>query len=204
MPGFDELISAEESPLAVLTPEKTLYKPHGIAPHNGTATTHHRNTRDLTPVSNMHWFPFYTDEEQRELININFEFFDLNRDGKLDITEFRFALRALGFPLPNPDTRRLLTEKGDGTFITQAQYEEVAFELIRTRSPEQELRCAFNTFDRAGRGLILFEDIKQRCQDVGEHIPDEELEVIIHEFDRDGKGSLNFKEFCRMLSNRPC
>ena len=140
-------------------------------------------------------------DEQRKEIDEAWNLFDMNQDGKIDFHEFKVALRALGFDVQKSDIRRWLTEKGDGNYIAQAQFEEVASELIRNRTPEEEIGRAFTLFDRTGRGKILFDDLKRVCLEVGEILPDEELQAMIDEFDIDGDGFINKEEFAKICKD---
>lgn len=140
-------------------------------------------------------------DEHRKEIDEAWNLFDMNQDGKIDFHEFKVALRALGFDVQKSEIRRWLTEKGDGNYIVQAQFEEVASELIRNRTPEEEIGRAFTLFDRTGRGKILFDDLKRVCLEVGENLPDEELQAMIDEFDIDGDGFINKEEFAKICKD---
>ncbi|EJT81226.1 hypothetical protein GGTG_01210 [Gaeumannomyces tritici R3-111a-1] len=156
-------------------------------------------------------------DEQKTQVNDAFNVFDVDRDGRIDYHEFRFALRALGFDLPKPDTYAFLTKHAVQPVnwdpsrecgpvfreFTLPIFQAIAGTLIFHRDPVEECRRAFRLFDSSGRGMITVEDLRRVVQDIGQNIEENELSAMIREFDSDGKGGVNEDEFVRiMMRNR--
>ena len=56
----------------------------------------------------------------------------------------------------------------------------------------EQLREAFNLFDRDGSGAIDSDEIKGIMRKLGERLTDEEVEEIVREIDLDGDGQIDF------------
>lgn len=66
---------------------------------------------------------------------------------------------------------------------------------------EEELRGAFNVFDKDGSGYISSQELKQVLENLGELLTDEEVDEMMKEADLDCDGQVNFDEFVKMMSN---
>lgn len=72
------------------------------------------------------------------------------------------------------------------------------------RFPEQhqELRDAFNVFDKNQDGVISAEELCAMMQQLGEKITLQEAQNMIAEVDKDNDGVVNFDEFLHMMGVR--
>lgn len=130
-------------------------------------------------------------EDQKEEIKEAFELFDGDRDGMLDVSQARVAIRALGFDLKKPEVMRLMKEFGKSVYpycITLDEFEKSVMDRILSRDPVEEVRKAFQLFDTEKSGRISIRDLRRIAKEVGEDIRDEELQSMIDEFDTDGDG----------------
>lgn len=59
--------------------------------------------------------------------------------------------------------------------------------------PEEELREAFQVFDKDGNGYISKEELHQVMNNLGEKLTDEEIADMIREADVDGDGQVNYR-----------
>lgn len=157
---------------------------------------------------------------------LQFAVFDIDKDGRLDYNEFRFALRALGFDLPKPDTYAFLVrygaeplagwgggdrERRSGGGGTEepappvwrefglAAFQGIAGGLVARRDPLDECRRAYRLFDKDGKGIIAFEDLRAMAVQIGQPLDDAQIRRMITEFDSDGKGGVNEEEFIRIM-----
>ena len=67
---------------------------------------------------------------------------------------------------------------------------------------EEELRNAFEIFDKNKNGLISANNLLSVFKKIDDTIQPEEMLLMIRECDIDGDGYLNFEEFCRMMKNK--
>ncbi len=65
---------------------------------------------------------------------------------------------------------------------------------------EDDIRKAFQVFDRDGNGFISREEMRAVMMNIGEQITDEECTEFITEADVDGDGRINYEEFYNMMS----
>lgn len=67
---------------------------------------------------------------------------------------------------------------------------------------EEELRQAFNVFDRDQSGSISTEELKNVMSSLGEKLSDKEVDAMIREADTDGDGEISFQEFRKMMLSK--
>ncbi|KAK2628853.1 hypothetical protein QTJ16_001956 [Diplocarpon rosae] len=60
---------------------------------------------------------------------------------------------------------------------------------------EDEMRSAFNVFDKDGSGTISVEELGALMKTFGENLSDEDLKTMIQEVDKNGDGSIDYEEF---------
>jgi len=72
--------------------------------------------------------------------------------------------------------------------------------MMREGQTEDEMKEAFDIFDRDGNGLISAFELRNVMTNLGEQLTDDELEEMMKEADADRDGHLNFEEFkCLMM-----
>ncbi|CAH8867353.1 unnamed protein product [Trichobilharzia szidati] len=64
----------------------------------------------------------------------------------------------------------------------------------RSKSPDDELRDAFNVFDQNGDSVIDFGEIKRTMHFLGEAVTDDEVREMIKEADLDQDGLVDFED----------
>jgi len=57
----------------------------------------------------------------------------------------------------------------------------------------EELKDAFQVFDKQGTGFISVQDLKLSLTSLGERLTDEELDELIREVDQNGEGMVNYE-----------
>lgn len=57
----------------------------------------------------------------------------------------------------------------------------------------EELRDAFQVFDKQGNGTISVQDLKLSLTTLGERLNDEELDELIREVDHNGEGVVKYE-----------
>ena len=65
---------------------------------------------------------------------------------------------------------------------------------------EEELREAFQVFDKDGDGFISADELKDVMMNLGEELTDEEINEMITEADIDGDGKVSYEDFIITLT----
>ncbi|CAG61573.1 uncharacterized protein GVI51_K08811 [Nakaseomyces glabratus] len=136
-------------------------------------------------------------EEQRQEIFEAFSLFDMNNDGYLDYHELKVAMRALGFDLSKREVLDLI-DKHDNDRRRQIKYDDFFQEMgerMLKRDPVEEIKRAFQLFDKNGDKKITVQDLREVAQELGENLTMEECHAMIDEFDMDDDGAINEEEF---------
>lgn len=63
----------------------------------------------------------------------------------------------------------------------------------------EELREAFNLFDKDGDGTITANELGKAMEILGQHPTAEELEILINSVDKDDNGVIDFDEFADLM-----
>lgn len=152
-----------------------------------------------------------------------FALIDTQNVGSLSAREWPFALQALGFTLPKPETYTLLCAHGvpPDDFdphhgggggggappqqcppvrlrITRDVFEAIAAWLIARRDPAEEAEAAWRLFDPRNSGRITVDGLRAVCQEVNSPMSEPELKRMIEALDLTGKGWVSKDEFMDM------
>ncbi|CAF3318729.1 unnamed protein product [Rotaria socialis] len=71
-----------------------------------------------------------------------------------------------------------------------------------TRNQEQQLRDAFDLFDRNRSGDISKKELKKVLKTLGIKANEKELQALINQMDADGSGKIDFNEFKAVMGNK--
>ena len=66
-------------------------------------------------------------------------------------------------------------------------------------STQDDLRMAFNVFDRSGDGNISPDELQRIMINVGEPVTLKDVNSVIAQADEDGDGEINFEEFINVI-----
>lgn len=147
-------------------------------------------------------------------LRLQFQLFDLDRDGYIDYHELKVAMKALGFDLPKQEILQILQSHGvpppsndpkakskaanapnHRLLLPLATFQTLMASRIAARDPREEILRAFELFDADGKGKINLDDLKRVARELGEGLSDEELVAMIEEFDLTGDGTIGREEF---------
>ena len=64
---------------------------------------------------------------------------------------------------------------------------------------DEDLREAFNTFDKDGDGVISVAELSTVMSDLGETTTNTEIMEMMNEADEDGDGQINYQEFVKVI-----
>lgn len=109
----------------------------------------------------------------------------------------KIALRAMGFQVSKADVQELLQQHGlqPEAGIPWQAFQEVLTSKLIERSPQDEIRRAFQLFDLQQAGRITAKELALIARQLQCDIEPQELHDMIAEFDRDGDGAINEEEF---------
>jgi len=130
-----------------------------------------------------------------------FSLFDKDGDGTITINELGDVMKSLGLNPSQEELRRMMREVDtdrNGTIDFNEFLTMMAAHSSAGSDGLDELRAAFNMFDKDGSGQISIQELKQVMHSLGERLTDRELEEMIHEADNNGDGEINFEEFCKV------
>ncbi len=65
---------------------------------------------------------------------------------------------------------------------------------------KQEIRAAFEHFDKDGSGFISADELNQVLKKMGRNYTDEEINRMIAKVDDDGNGQISIQEFTELLA----
>eukprot|EP00877_Chromochloris_zofingiensis_P013477 jgi/Chrzof1/8383/Cz03g08160.t1 len=141
-----------------------------------------------------------TEEESSE---IKYAFEKLSGNQHVVTTrQLKIALRAMGFPVKKTDVRQILRDNGypeDAVLDVEAFHEVVASKMTE-RSPNDNIKRAFQLFDLNSTGHITANDLKLIAKQLQCDIESAEIQDMIDEFDRDGDSAINEAEFKAIMS----
>ena len=104
-----------------------------------------------------------------------FDYFDRNRDGKLEATELGVVLRSLGALVSEQEIKEL--SNGLKFPLDWESFLPLAVKKMRQGSDalDSEILKAFQVFDVRGRGKVAVNDLRRFLTTLGEALSDEDL-----------------------------
>ncbi|KAK5869564.1 hypothetical protein PBY51_024270 [Eleginops maclovinus] len=116
---------------------------------------------------------------------------DTNKDGKVDVSELKAGLAALGIKTVQGSAQKIVSsgdqDKDDGLDLNEfSNY---------LKEHEKKLRLTFKSLDKNNDGRIDFLEIKQSLADLGMDISKEEAQKILNSIDADGTMTLDWNEW---------
>ena len=129
-----------------------------------------------------------------EEIDAAFEFFDMDRQGKLTTANLKTRLGAFYKNLPAKEIKLLL---GDGAFTKETLKSLLANNELGNYDPTRE---AFKAFDPQGTGFVDTDTMRSIFESLGYgDISDEDLSVLVETADVDRDGRISLEDFRGMM-----
>ncbi|OTF81038.1 hypothetical protein BLA29_007628 [Euroglyphus maynei] len=132
-------------------------------------------------------------------IKQTFKRFDTENNGRFEIKQLKFAMRALGFEPKKEEVQRISKEYNKDGYILYNDFEQLMIKRITEKTVNDEIMKAFQLFDTNRTGKITFDDLKRVSNELGEKITDDELMEMIQEADLDGDKAVDCQEFLRIM-----
>lgn len=120
-----------------------------------------------------------------------FEKLDTNKDGKVDVSELRAGLAAMGIAFGKGAAQKIVSS-GDQDNDEGLDFNEFSKYL---KEHERKLQLTFKSLDKNNDGRIDFMEIKQSLSDLGVNISKEDAEKILHSIDVDGTMTVDWNEW---------
>uniref|UniRef100_A0A671PKJ2 Calcium-binding mitochondrial carrier protein SCaMC-1 n=1 Tax=Sinocyclocheilus anshuiensis TaxID=1608454 RepID=A0A671PKJ2_9TELE len=105
-----------------------------------------------------------------------FEKLDANKDGKVDVSELKTGLAAMGFTMGKGEAQKMFVS-GDTDKDEGLDFEEFSKYL---KEHEKKLRLTFKSLDKNQDGRIDAKEIQQSFKDLGLNLTDRDAEKILH------------------------
>ncbi|KAG8793855.1 hypothetical protein FRC12_001304 [Ceratobasidium sp. 428] len=153
----------------------------------------------MSPISNSDLLDFL---EQIAEYKEAFSLFDKDGDGTISPEELGTIMRSLG-QKPSEDELQVIIKRVDLDCNGTIDFEEfltMMDGMMQGTSMDDEMREAFQVFDKDGSGQISAEELKGMMASLGERLSDSEVQQMIEEADTDGDGQISYTEFVKMLS----
>ena len=129
--------------------------------------------------------------------------FDQNGDGRISIAELKHVFEKIG---KNPtdtelnDMLREFDQDSNGT-IEFDEFVLLVSKMDGGDNEEENLKAAFEVFDKDGNGYIDREELKDIMKQLGNNFTDQQISKMMEEADTDKDGKIDFGEFKQMMKN---
>ena len=135
------------------------------------------------------------DDENLEELKEAFTLFDTNHNGRIDLREFKAAIRALGYEVKKQQCIEMFREGADKTAEGTLDFDEFCHLMapkMKGKNSRDEIMKVFRLFDEECQDFISFKNLKRIAESVGEKLSDKELQEMIAEADQKGDGKITF------------
>ncbi|XVF29362.1 hypothetical protein REPUB_Repub15cG0114500 [Reevesia pubescens] len=132
-----------------------------------------------------------------------FQMFDKNGDGRITKKELNDSLENLGIFIPDVELTQMIENidvNGDNC-VDIDEFGELYQSLMDDKDEEEDMKEAFNVFDKNGDGYISVDELRSVLVSLGlkQGKTVEDCKRMIMKVDVDGDGRVNFKEFKQMM-----
>ncbi|KAJ8384524.1 hypothetical protein AAFF_G00204390 [Aldrovandia affinis] len=120
-----------------------------------------------------------------------FEKLDANKDGKVDVSELKAGLTAMGIAFSKGAAQKIVSS-GDSDKDEGLDFKEFSRYL---KEHEKKLLLTFKSLDKNNDGRIDSSEVRQSLADLGMDISKEEAEKILNSIDVDGTMTIDWNEW---------
>ncbi|CAO3698303.1 unnamed protein product [Rhizopus microsporus] len=144
---------------------------------------------------------FLSSKKKEDLTEL-FQSFDKDNDGKISCQEFNELLNSTGIDNTTAATI-MVKEVSNDNYLDFEGFAKIMRPTLsdphRMTKKQQELKEAFDAFDKDGDGTINQVELQAMMEKLGDKISLEEAKLLINEVDLDKDGAVNFDEFSVMM-----
>ncbi|ELT99719.1 hypothetical protein CAPTEDRAFT_166289 [Capitella teleta] len=131
-----------------------------------------------------------------------FQIFDANKDGHISSTELTALLRQI-FQDPTEEQAQEMITALDENKSGQIEFPEFCKHMktqYKTNGEKsEELKAAFQIFDKDGNNFISADELMNLMQTFGERLSEEEAKEMIAVADVNSDGKIDYNEFVKMM-----
>ncbi|XP_071738052.1 calmodulin-like protein 3 [Rutidosis leptorrhynchoides] len=132
-----------------------------------------------------------------------FQMFDHDGDGKITKQELSKSLASLGMVIPEKGLEHMIKhidEDGDGC-VNMEEFEKLYETIMEERDEEEDIKEAFNVFDKNGDGFITVDELSTVLMSLGlrQGRTIEDCQLKVKKVDVDGDGMVNYAKFRQMM-----
>ena len=109
------------------------------------------------------------------------------------------ALELSTFQVPLSVLETLFTTLPLVLFNSTPEFLAMMSRATRVEDTDEELRRAFQVFDRDSSGTISTEELRDVLRSIGENLTDSELDEMMRQVDVDGNGTIDCKYYSCMV-----
>lgn len=130
-----------------------------------------------------------------------FFMFDFDKDKKIETSEIGVVVRSVGLNPTEAELKEIISDvNGIGGKVDVATLSQLIVKRVRDlKTTAEELKDAFQVFDKQGTGYLSVHDLRLSLTTLGERLTEEELDELVREVDQDGEGMVNYEDVVRVL-----
>lgn len=141
------------------------------------------------------------DEAEKEYeLKEAFKIFDKNQNDSISVEELTSVFRSLGYNFSHKDIDEMVKEyKADVQELTFEDFKQLLLmQEQKAKSGEDDLRDAFEVFDRDANGYITMEELMIVTKSLGERLSEEDLRGMIAYAAQNGE-QVSLKDFVEVF-----
>jgi len=146
-------------------------------------------------------WPHMTDAQIDEYKE-SFAVFDVDGDGQISPEEVQITMKNLGFQKTLSQIEQIMS-RVDTDKNGVIDFTEFVALMQLQRNETNELKRAFDVFDKDRNGEINADEIKEIFRDMGHPMTDEEIDFLFSFIDENQDGVIDFNEFQNMMRFGP-
>ena len=131
-----------------------------------------------------------------------FDMFDVDHSGRISSAELGKVMEQLGQHPSEADLHAMVSEvdaDGDG----EINFEEFLTMLAKKENSENdEIKAAFEIFDKDQDGFISPTELRTVMESLGEVLTEEDIDTMMKGADENGDGQVSFDEFAVMMRGK--
>jgi len=151
------------------------------------------------------------DEVKHQDYKMAFKLLDKDGDGTLSLLELQDVFTKLNFKFSEGELKKMVAtidRNRDGQidldeFMVMMRRKVSNSSSKYSLSYEDELKEAFDVFDKDGNGKITAQELADTMKALGENLTHEDIEFMMSEVDQNDDKEIDFEEFKKMMAQGP-
>lgn len=143
-------------------------------------------------------------EDQKKLREIEqcFLLHDYPKSGRIQNTNLIKLMRNLGTNASEEELKDIYKKVDPGSTgsFGLEEFKALMIERIQSAGSPEELKAAFELFDRDSDGVLTLKDLEKCAEFLKVHIAKEDLKFMFEKADTDRDNKITFEDFCALLS----